>query len=210
MYQFGPYGEKHATAGTFAFKRELIKNKYDNNACLAEEKEFLKNYTVPFVQLDPMKTILVVSHEHNTFDKRKLLDNINHHVVKESDKTVNDFIKEPFLKKFYMNIDTYLKTYNPGRPIMKPDVLEQMITIEEKRRKIAEKKLQENGNNQSITVTENGKEPIILTMEQIVKLIKQQQQQIQQQQQQIQQQQQQIQQQQKQIQQQQQYEEQTK
>ena len=43
-------------------------------AVLAEEKHFLKNYTIPFVQFDPFKTILVVSHEQNTFDKKKLLN----------------------------------------------------------------------------------------------------------------------------------------
>ena len=33
----------HATAGTFAFKRELLKQtKYDDNAEIAEEKAFLK------------------------------------------------------------------------------------------------------------------------------------------------------------------------
>jgi len=70
MYQFGPYGPQHATAGTFAFKKELLKDhSYNNNASLAEEKEFLKNYTVPFVQLEPKKTILVLS----TFDQEVLL-----------------------------------------------------------------------------------------------------------------------------------------
>ena len=60
MYQAGPYGPNHATAGTFAFRVELLKKtKYNENASLAEEKEFLKDYTIPFVQLDPMKTILV-------------------------------------------------------------------------------------------------------------------------------------------------------
>ena len=77
MVQFGPYGPNHATAGTFAFKRKLLKEtQYNEEACLAEEREFLKNYTVPFVQLDPLKTILVFSHSHNTFDKRKLLENM--------------------------------------------------------------------------------------------------------------------------------------
>ena len=71
MYQFGPYGPNHATAGTFAFKRELLEDHmYDDNAALAEEKAFLKNYSVPFVQLEPKKTILVFSHIHNTFDKK--------------------------------------------------------------------------------------------------------------------------------------------
>ena len=33
----------HATAGTFAFKRELLKmTSYDDNAEMAEEKHFLK------------------------------------------------------------------------------------------------------------------------------------------------------------------------
>ena len=56
MWQFGPYNPNHATAGTFAFKRELLKDtSYNNHAALAEEKSFLKNYQVPFVQLEPKK-----------------------------------------------------------------------------------------------------------------------------------------------------------
>ena len=63
MYQFGPYGPNHATAATFAFRKELLKQtRYDENAAVAEEKHFLKGYTIPFVQLDPMKCILVFSH----------------------------------------------------------------------------------------------------------------------------------------------------
>ena len=64
MVQFGPYGKDHATAGTFAFKRQLLKQtRYNEDACLAEEREFLKGYTIPFVQLDPLKTILVFTHK---------------------------------------------------------------------------------------------------------------------------------------------------
>ena len=75
MIQCGPYGPNHATAGTFAFKKELLEQtKYEDHAAIAEERAFLKDYTIPFVQLDPMKTILVFSHEHNTFDKRKMFE----------------------------------------------------------------------------------------------------------------------------------------
>ena len=148
MYQFGPYKQSHATAGTFAFKRELIQNKYDDDACLAEEKSFLKDYTVPFVQLDPLKVILVFSHEQNTFDKRKLLENPHPQYVKESTKTIDDFVKEPEMKDFYMNVDSLLENYSPGKPSMKPDVLEQIIKIEEERRKQAEKQLAQSGANQ--------------------------------------------------------------
>ena len=134
MYQFGPYGKNHATAGTFAFKRELLKiTSYDDNACLAEEKHFLKNYTIPFIQLDPLKSILVFSHKHNTFDKRKLLTNINPDTTKESNKKIDDFVKEPDLKEFFLDIDNKLKEYKPGAPNMKPDVIKQMIDISKKR-----------------------------------------------------------------------------
>jgi len=136
MYQFGPYGPNHATAGTFAFKRVLLKDHaYEEHAALAEERAFLKNYTVPFVQLNPLKTILVFSHDHNTFDKRKLLDNPPHPTVKESTKTVDMFIRDKRVRKFYMeDIEELLKDYEPGRPEMKPDVLKQTKELEEERR----------------------------------------------------------------------------
>ena len=48
MMQCGPYGESHATAGTFAFKKELLnQTRYNDTAALAEEKAFLKDYTIP-------------------------------------------------------------------------------------------------------------------------------------------------------------------
>ena len=74
MFKFGPYGPNHATAATFAFKRELLKQtRYDETSCIAEEKKFLKDYTIPFVQLDPLKVILVFSHNHNSVNKKELL-----------------------------------------------------------------------------------------------------------------------------------------
>ena len=139
MYQFGPYGPNHATAGTFAFKRELLsKTSYEEHACLAEEKHFLKNYTIPFVQLDPLKTILVFSHNHNTFDKKSLLNNIGP-MVKESNKTVEQFVKEDDLRKFFMeDIDGMLEKYEPGRIENKPDVLKQMSDMTKKRNEMME------------------------------------------------------------------------
>ena len=164
MIQFGPYGPNHATAGTFAFRRELLKeHKYEDHAALAEEKAFLKNYTVPFVQLEPKKVILVFSHIHNTFDKKKLLDNPHPKFVKNSDKTIDDFVKEPDIKDFFLNkIEDLLKNYQPGHPKMKPDVLKQMEEIEEKRRKITSE------NNGTIMLQQDGKEPIQLSQQEIL------------------------------------------
>ena len=126
MVQFGPYGPNHATAGTFAFRKELLQeHQYNNDACLAEEREFLKGYTVPFVQLDSMKTILVFSHRHNTFDKRMLLQDPFSNVMRLSDKTVRDFIKDENIIDFFMNIEMVLLEYPPGEPKMKPDVMKE-------------------------------------------------------------------------------------
>lgn len=156
MYQFGPYGPNHATAGTFAFKRELLKeHRYEDHAALAEEKAFLKNYTVPFVQLEPKKTILVFSHIQNTFDKKKLLENPDPRVVKVSDKTVNDFVKQEDLKEFYTNqIDDLLKDYKEGDPEMKPDVLSQMKRMEKEREEMA-KNMQNNNLQQQQQMLES-------------------------------------------------------
>ena len=131
MVQFGPYGPNHATAATFAFWKELLsemKLKYEEDACLAEERAFLRGYTVPMAQLDPMKVILVFSHDHNTFDKRILLANLGRDAnMRVSTRTVTDFIQEPELMQFYMfDVDAALQTYEPGHPSMKPDVLQQM------------------------------------------------------------------------------------
>jgi glycosyltransferase involved in cell wall biosynthesis len=162
MYQFGPYGEKHSTAATFAFRRELLKQtQYDNDACIAEEKQFLKNYTIPFVQLDPMKSILVFSHTHNSFDKKMLLENKEKdRFIKLSDKKVDDFVKDPSIRHFIMvTIDEYLEKYEPGDPKYKPDVLKQMSEMKERREKIIEQhKIQQQESTQKMnTIVNNSK-----------------------------------------------------
>jgi glycosyltransferase involved in cell wall biosynthesis len=102
IWQFGPYGPRHATAGTFAFKRELLnETSYDDEAELAEEKKFLKDYTIPFVQLDPKKSILCFAHAYNTFDKRKLLVNPNPNYVRVTQMKLKNFIKDKKIAKFY-------------------------------------------------------------------------------------------------------------
>ena len=102
IYQFGPYGPQHATAGTFAFKRELLsQTSYDDNAEIAEEKHFLKNYSVPLVQLDPMKAILVFAHQYNTFDKRRLLVNPHPNFVRETKLKPKLFIRDKEMREVY-------------------------------------------------------------------------------------------------------------
>ena len=41
IYEFGPYGERHATAGTFAFRKELLNNaRYEDDDVLLKKKHF--------------------------------------------------------------------------------------------------------------------------------------------------------------------------
>jgi glycosyltransferase involved in cell wall biosynthesis len=177
MYQFGPYGPNHSTAGTFAFKRELLNlSKYDENAALAEEKEFLKNYTIPFVQLDPLKVILVFSHIQNTFDKKRLLEgNPDPRFCKPSDRTVDEFVKEAELKEFYMNeIESLLINYAPGSPEMKPDVLQQIKEIDAKRKKDMDERMAQQQSQGQIVINKDGQQ-IVLNNQQIVQLLQQQQ-----------------------------------
>ena len=182
MYQFGPYGPNHATAGTFMFRKTLLEgSEYEDSACLAEEKHFLKNYTVPFVQLDPMKTILCFSHEHNTFDKRILLENPHPQYCKPSTKTVTHFIatdKETNMLRFFMDeIDGLLEKYDPGSPKHKPDVLKQIKEIEETRAKmVQQQQLQQQ--QQQIVLERPGMPPVVLSAVDCMNIIRQQKDQI--------------------------------
>jgi len=183
MIQCGPYGPNHSTAGTFAFKKELLDiTRYEDGAAIAEERAFLKDYTIPFVQLDPMKTILVFSHEHNTFDKRKMFEmNQDPRFFKESGKVVTNFIRqkrEKNIMKFFMeDIDGLLDNYDPGKPNMKPDVMKQIKEIEAKREQQMEELRKQQADNSPIILKQNGQD-IQLTSQQIVDIIKQQQGQI--------------------------------
>ncbi len=143
MYQFGPYSANHATAATFAFRKELLKlTKFDETASLAEEGKFLKDYTIPFVQLDSNKSILVFSHIHNSFDKKNLLEQLPNPFIKEVGVTPSDLVKESDVLKFFMeDINQLLDDYKPGSPENKPDVTKQIAEMKENREKMAQEQI---------------------------------------------------------------------
>ena len=196
MFQFGPYGPNHATAGTFAFRRELLTHtRYNDTACLAEERAFLKDYNIPMVQLDPHKVILVFSHEHNTFDKRKLLENANPAFVRPTDKCMDDFIVGPTaqeLKRFYANdLCNMLKYYEPGHPRMKPDVIEQtaelnrtMMVLQQQQQQQRQQQQQQQQQQQPVNASEaivmhqEGRDPVALSNDQVIGIIQSQQSQV--------------------------------
>jgi glycosyltransferase involved in cell wall biosynthesis len=170
IYQFGPYGPNHATAGTFAFKASLLDStQYDDDAALAEEKHFLKDYTIPFVQLEPEKTITVFSHIHNTFDKKQLLEHTNTRYVKETKHRISDFVKNDVLRDFITNkINSLLSKYEAGDPKYKPEAKEQMNKLIEEQNEKRKKEEEENG---PIVVRTEGKEPQTLNSKQVREIL---------------------------------------
>jgi hypothetical protein len=139
MYQCGPYKQYHSTAATFAFKKELLlQTSYDENVEFAEESSFTKKYTIPLIQLNTLKSILVFSHNHNSFNKETLLENMEQTKTKLSPYHVDDFIKDEQLKQFYMSADTSLENYEPGRIEHKPILMQQLA---EKKRQLEQRQL---------------------------------------------------------------------
>jgi glycosyltransferase involved in cell wall biosynthesis len=143
MYQFGPYGPNHATAATFAFRRELLKQtRFNELSSVAEEKQFLKDYTIPFVQLESIKSILVFSHVHNSFDKKELLNQMPNPHVHETVLTPSDIIKQPEILNFFtVDIDILLSKYEFGNTNYKPDVVKQIAEIKKTREEMINKQM---------------------------------------------------------------------
>jgi len=106
IYCLGPYNKNHATNGTMAWKRSYsLRNTYDENVTHAEEKSFLESYRNPMIQLDPMKVMLVMSHNENTFNKKAMREQPDNPFVKKTQLKLQAFIKEGPIRKFYMDLD---------------------------------------------------------------------------------------------------------
>jgi glycosyltransferase involved in cell wall biosynthesis len=129
MYQCGPYGPNHATAATFAFKKELLTNtNYGNEKAMSEERDFTKGYTIPMIQLDSRKSILVFSHQHNTLNKEFLIENAQTTKTIPSKYTVDDFRMSPEMKQFYMyDVNQVLESYDAGKLKYKHAAVQQQL-----------------------------------------------------------------------------------
>jgi len=104
ILKLGPYGSNHATNGTMAYKAMYAKmHMYDESVIYAEEKSFLENYKHPMIQLESKKTMLVMSHSENTFDKDQFRTSTTNPFVKKTSFKLRDFIKDKILREFYKN-----------------------------------------------------------------------------------------------------------
>jgi len=104
IYALGPYNAGAVTNGTMAWRNTYKDNKYDETVTHAEETSFLAGMKdKPMIPLDPAKTILVMSHSKNTYDKVQLRNN-NDPFLKKSNMKIRDFIKDKKLRDFFTSI----------------------------------------------------------------------------------------------------------
>jgi glycosyltransferase involved in cell wall biosynthesis len=112
IHQLGPYRENHGTAATLAYTKEYTKTHffYDpTNGNYAEEGVFTEAWKHPMAQLDPMKTVLALSHTNNTIEKTMFLDEKFGQVGRTVLKTplkLSDFINQTQHSAIYSFYDT--------------------------------------------------------------------------------------------------------
>lgn len=71
---FSAFAGNHSTNNCMAYKKEYVKtHKHDSSATHAEETSFTNGFSEPMIQLDVSKTIVVNSHNTNTYNKREII-----------------------------------------------------------------------------------------------------------------------------------------
>ncbi len=102
IWKFGPMPVlNHTTNGPMAYRRTYAQNhKYDESVSNAEESSFLNSYMSAVAQLESRKSMLVIAHSQNTYNKEQLINGSNPFMKKTSMK-LKDFIKDSNLRNFY-------------------------------------------------------------------------------------------------------------
>ena len=125
MYVLRPRSESTISAASFALWRRLhTARRYDDQAAMAEESSFLRGITVSDIaQLDPVKTILVISHTQTSCDRTALIRHGDCVTVSELDTTA--FLHTQELRDTYLvDIPARVAAYDAGLRGHKPDVVE--------------------------------------------------------------------------------------
>ena len=100
---------------------------------------------------------MVFSHNHNSFDKKVLLNQMPNSFIKDTSLKPSDFVKEPNVLQFFMeDINKLLDDYKPGLPENKPDVTNQISKMNETREKMMQDQIkQQNDYNNLINKLTN-------------------------------------------------------
>lgn len=94
------FGDNNILNGTFCYHRNYLKkHRYDDECNLGEEQAFTNNFSVTPLQLPGERTILCVSHSHNTFDKDFVLGS-----SEATGESVTDRVRDPMLLSWYQSL----------------------------------------------------------------------------------------------------------
>lgn len=94
LVQMKIYAENHSSNSCMAWKKEYLKtNSHDPKKDVAEEASFTKNFTEPMIKLEPEHTIIMSSHNKNTFSKKKLFLSLVNGIKCSVDKIIKKPIK---------------------------------------------------------------------------------------------------------------------
>jgi glycosyltransferase involved in cell wall biosynthesis len=100
IFRYGPFGSRHGSNGTFAYRKKYIENHFhDVTRNAQEEPSFTNNFTERMSQLDPQKIILCISHNYNTYDKKLLLRQEKLEQKVKLKKLIKDKVYLDFLEK---------------------------------------------------------------------------------------------------------------
>jgi glycosyltransferase involved in cell wall biosynthesis len=103
IYQFGPINVHHGTAATFACTKEYANTHRYGNSDFAEEGNFTNRWSEPMAQMNPVKTIMALSHSCNTVDKNLLIDQ-HATIVQETTITLEQLVV-PEMIDFYRDLE---------------------------------------------------------------------------------------------------------
>jgi glycosyltransferase involved in cell wall biosynthesis len=102
FFQSKSYGKGHSTNNCLAYKRAYLdSHQHSPGLVKAEESSFTHGFTEPMEQLDPMKTIVISGHGHNTVDKSWLVtdEKMKKMFIGLTGTTVLEMIPLPMLMK---------------------------------------------------------------------------------------------------------------
>lgn len=102
--RFGPYRNDHGSAATMAYTKDYADKHRFGSTDYAEESTFTESWSINMPQLDPMQTVLALSHSDNTIDKTMYLKeeyDQRGNYVHETDLTLETFIKDQQVREFY-------------------------------------------------------------------------------------------------------------
>jgi glycosyltransferase involved in cell wall biosynthesis len=135
IWSIGPFGHTHCTNGTMAYWRSYAKtHRYDDTATKAEEKQFMADWTTQVIQISPEDTMLVICHNSNTFDKRRVITAERPHpTLKLTSLKLKNIIKDKALRDFYVGASkkpVTVATAAPAAPTTAAAALPEIVVSE--------------------------------------------------------------------------------